>query len=202
MCIALVARNHGLETIKELIQSSNFKLIAIFTHKINPKSYDPLRNERNDFKDFKNISEKNRIPFFSIDSRDEKYRLDDFVRKHDFHFLISISWRYIISPTIFKKAKYGSINLHRGELPKYAGVEPIKKALENSENKIVISCHHISEKIDAGEIIFEKSHPSNYDKKFSLEENVDRLKDEITPYFSELTIKSLEYLIGDNKNEK
>ena len=198
-CIALVARNHGLETIKELINSSNFKIIAIFTHKLNPKSYDPERNERSDFKDFKNMAEKNKIPCFTIDTKEEKKILEEFVLKNSFDFLISISWRYIISSTVFKKAKHGAINVHRGDLPKYAGIEPIKRALEHFEKEIVISCHHISEEIDAGEIIFKKNHPSNYNKGLSLEENVDRLKDEITPHFPQLTIKSLKYLIEHNE---
>ena len=39
-CIGLVAREHGLTTLKELQSNNNYNIIAIFTHKLNPKSYD------------------------------------------------------------------------------------------------------------------------------------------------------------------
>lgn len=201
-CVALVARKHGLETIKRLIGSSNFEIVGIFTHRLNPKVYDVNRNERKDFKDFKKLAEENKISFFTVDKSDEKFRLGNFVIKNEFDFLISISWRYIIPSKIFKKAKYGSINIHRGDLPKYAGIEPIRRALENSEKEIVISCHHISEEIDAGEIIFRQMHPTKINQNLSIEENVERLKEEITQYFPELTIKSLEFLRRERKNEK
>jgi len=35
------------------------------------------------------------------------------------------------------------------------------------------------------------SHPVNYDKNASLEENVQRLRDEITPLFSKLALTTL-----------
>jgi len=201
-CVLLVARKHGLETIKKLISLSNYKINGIFTHRLNPKVYDSKRNQRQDYIEFEKISTDNKIPFFTIDNSDEKFKLNEFVDNNEFDFLISVSWRYIISPKIFKKAKFGSINLHRGDLPKYAGIEPIRKAIENGEKEIVISCHHISEEIDAGEIIFKKTHPSNINQNLSLENNVERLKDEITQYFPELTIKSLEFIIRERKNGK
>ena len=64
-----------------------------------------------------------------------KSKLEKFVKNNEFDFLISVSWRYLISPQVFEKAKIGSFNIHRGDLPKYAGVEPIKRALNNNETK-------------------------------------------------------------------
>ena len=96
----------------------------------------------------------------------------------------------------------GSINLHRGDLPKYAGVEPIKRALQNSEKFIHVSCHHISKNFDEGKVIFKSIHPTNYDISKSIDDNVERLKIEITPYFPQLTIKSLELLIDSKYDWK
>ena len=195
-CIVLVAREHGLESLKKLIELKNYKIIAIFTHRLNPKSYDPQRGERSDFKDFENISKLYKIPFFTIDDKSEKNQLENFSKENEFDFLISISWRYLISPQVFEKAKIGSINLHRGDLPKYAGAEPIKRALENKESNISICAHHIIQNYDEGEIICKITYPTNHEQDKTLDENVERLKKEITPYFPQLTIKSLEILLN------
>jgi len=198
-CLVLAGRNHGLETLKKLNEKSNYDVIAIFTHKLNPKSLDIQQKERDDFLDYEKFAEINSIPLYTIDKFDEKSILDDFALQCNYDFLISISWRFLISPQVFSRSNIGSINLHRGDLPKYAGVEPIKRALKNSEKFIHISCHNISKNFDEGQVIFESTHPTNYGDSMSLDDNVERLKKEITPYFPQLTIKSLKFLI-DSKN--
>jgi len=201
-CVALVAREHGLASLKELQLTSDFKIMAIFTHKFNPKSYDPEKKVRDDFSDFELFAKENNIPLFTVDSKDEKNILEKYASENNFEFLISISWRYLIIPEVFEKAKYGSINIHRGNLPEYAGIEPIKRALMNNEEKIAVCSHHISEGIDEGEVLFKYFHNVNYQKEMSLEHNIDRLKSEITKYFPKLTIKTLRHLMDDEKYEK
>ena len=199
-CVALVARNHGMATLNILLEK-NYVIMAIFTHKLNPKSYDKDQNVRDDFHEYENFSKKNNIPLFTIDSKIEKKKLDEYVLENDFEFLISVSWRYLIPEDIFKKAKYGAVNLHRGDLPKYAGIEPIKRALNNNEKQIAVCCHHITSNIDEGKVIFKDYHNTNYQNELSLEQNVERLKKEITKYFPKLTIKTLEHLTDTSKNE-
>ena len=194
-CLVLAGRNHGLETLKKINEITNYNIIAIFTHKLNPKSMDIKQKERDDFSDYEKFAKTNSVPLYTIDKLDEKYILDNFALQHNYDFLISVSWRYLISPQVFSKSNLGSINLHRGDLPKYAGVEPIKRALQNSEKFIHVSCHHISKNFDEGKVIFKSIHPTNYDISKSIDDNVERLKIEITPYFPQLTIKSLELLI-------
>ena len=200
-CVALVAREHGLSTLRELQSTNNYQ-IAIFTHKFNPKSYDAETKIIDDFDDFQLFASQNKIPLYTIDSTDQKKLLEDFASKNEFEFLLSISWRYLIPPQVFEKAEFGAINLHRGDLPKYAGVEPIRKALENNEERIAVCCHHITKNYDEGEVIFKSYHDSNYDEGMSLELNIERLKKEITKYFPELTIKTFKHLTKEDTNEK
>lgn len=194
-CILLIAREHGLETLKTLLETKQFKILIIFTHKLNPKSHDPQRNQRSDYKEFVTLSKSNNIQLISIDDKSEQEKLENFCKNTEYDFLISVSWRYHISSNIFKKAKIGAINLHRGDLPKYAGVEPIRRSLENKEREIAVCSHLITENYDEGKVLCKVKHPVNYNEKKTLLENVERLKKEITPYFPQLTIKSLETLI-------
>ena len=200
-CLFLAARDHGLESLKKINDSSQFNIIAIFTHKLNPKSYDIKQNERKDFLDYLKFAKTNNIPFYTVDKVDEKSLLEEFSLSFNYDFLISISWRYLISSEVFSKSNIGSINLHRGDLPTYAGAEPIKRALQNSEKFIYISSHNISKNFDEGKVIFKIMHPTNYDQIKTIDENVERLKKEITDYFPQLTIKSLKFLMDNNDNE-
>tara|TARA_B100000029_G_C17528576_1_gene942551 strand:- start:799 stop:1479 length:681 start_codon:yes stop_codon:yes gene_type:complete len=199
-CIILAAREHGMAALNELLEKE-YLIMAIFTHKLNPKVYDIEQNIRDDFNEYEDFSRKNDIPLYTIDSKSEKEILDKYAIENEFEFLISISWRYLIPENVYNKAKHGAINLHRGDLPRYAGVEPIKRALKNNEKQIAVCCHHITSKFDDGEVIFKEYHNTNYQKELSLEQNVERLKREITRYFPKLTIKTLEYLLNTSKNE-
>ena len=206
-CIVLVARNHGLATLNYLIEKSNpFKVIAIFTHKLNPKSEDPRRKVRKDFKNFVKISKLECVPLYTIDKKNDVLLLENFARKNNYDFLISVSWRYLISPTIFKKARYGSINIHRGDLPRYKGIKPIEKAIKNNEKKIFICAHNISSRYDRGKIISKISHTLQYEKSKSLEQNIERIKKDITPLFAKLIKKALfkkiNYVLLKNKKCK
>ena len=53
-------------------------------------------------------------------------------------------------------------------------------------NEIILSAHHLAEKIDLGRTICTLSYPVNYDISKTLEENIQRLRDEITPLFSDI----------------
>jgi len=92
------------------------------------------------------------------------------------------------------------LNLHRGKLPEYKGVYPIKRALQNKEKYIYITSHILEKEIDSGEVIAIYKHPVNYNEKLSFDENVEKLKRELTPHFGPLLIKSMDILV--NKYEK
>jgi len=184
--VGFLSRHHGFNVLKELIKSKEYSVIRVYTHSLNPKSQDPSRSQREDYSLFENLCRENHIPLELIDSKNQEI-ID--VPKCD--FIIEVSWRYLIKENIAKQAKIASFGIHRGKLPEYAGAEPIKQALLKNENEIILSAHYLAPEIDTGSTITFVSHPVNYDKNASLEENVQRLRDEITPLFSELALITL-----------
>ncbi len=187
--VGFLSRSHGFNVLQYLINSKEYKLIKLYTHSLNPKSQDPQRQKRNDFELFENICNKNKIPMEIIDNK-----TDVIVDVPECDFIVEVSWRYLISETITKKARIGSFGIHRGKLPDYAGVEPIKQAINKGDKEIVLSSHYLDQIIDAGNVICTKLHTINYNLNQSLEENIQRLRDEITPFFSELVFKTLKIL--------
>ena len=141
--VGFLSRSHGFRVLKELI-NSNYEILCVYTHALNPKSQDPTRSERSDFKQFVDICKKYKIPLIPIDKKDE---IPD-VPECD--FIVEVSWRYLIPKEITQKSKIVAFGIHRGKLPEYAGAEPIKQALLNNEKEIVISSHELASQIDSG----------------------------------------------------
>ena len=194
--VGFLSRPHGFNVLKELIKSREYSVIRIYTHSLNPKSQDSTRSKREDYSLFENLCSENQISLIPIDSKNQE--IND-VPICD--FIVEVSWRYLIKEEVTKKPKIASFGIHRGKLPEYAGAEPIKQALSNNEKEIILSAHFLDPQIDAGGTISTMSHPVNYDNNSSLEENIQRLRDEITPLFSKLTFQTLKKLENNNQNK-
>lgn len=184
--VGFFSRPHGFNVLNSLVNSKDYKLIRVYTHKLNPKSQDQLRSIRSDYPLFEELCEKHKIPMVSIDSKN--YEFDNFPEND---FIIEVSWRYLIPQNIIKKSHVAAFGIHRGKLPEYAGAEPIKQAVNNYENEIILSAHNLNAGIDEGEVFETISHPITYNNSISLIDNVQKIRDEITPKFSDLTFKTL-----------
>lgn len=192
--VALVSRAHGLNVLDALIKSKNYEVVEVFTHKLNPKSQDSTRSVRSDFHNYLKKCKENKIKMITIDSPNEEIK-----DLPDCDFIVEVSWRYLISRNITNRAKISAFGIHRGKLPEFAGAEPIKQALLKGKKEIVISAHYLSPKIDEGNVIYSKKYPVNYNPQYDLENNVQRLRDEITPLFSKIMFKTLEILGSSSK---
>jgi len=187
--VGFLSRPHGFNALSGLVDSSNFRLLKVFTHKLKPKSQDKNRGVRDDYKLFETLCAKNDIPLVAIDSKNQPV-----VDVPDCDYIVEVSWRYLIPPQITKKARRAAFGIHRGKLPDYGGAEPIKQALQNDEREIILSAHYLESQIDAGKVITTISHPVNYVSGCSLDENIQRLRDKITPLFSQLMFKTFRIL--------
>lgn len=184
--VGFLSRSHGYDALKTLVDSPNFKILKVYTHSLNPKSQDPQRNIRDDYNLFVKTCNENNISLVTIDSKNDK--IDPPVCD----YMVEISWRFLIPDNIVNKAKIACFGIHRGKLPEYAGAEPIKQALTKKENQIVLSAHYLASEIDKGSTIDVEIHPVNYNNDFNLEDNIKRVRDEITPLFSKLMLKVIE----------
>lgn len=199
--IAFFARNHGLQALESLLQDKQYEIVYLFTHKQEPLSVDSNRILRPEFQQFSQLAQLNNIPLQTVDSKDENILIQDVLEKiTSVDFILSVSWRYQISTTILSKAQIASINLHRGKLPEYPGALPILQAIKKNDDIGYITAHKMIEKIDSGDILKLQSFPIKLDKHLTLEQNVDKIKDEITPLFGTLLLEVLNMLKKMDKN--
>ena len=187
--VGFLSRPHGYDALSAIAKSQNYKIIKLYTHKLNPKSQDPQRSIRTDYELFIKKCADNSIPLISIDTASEE--ITDFP---DCDYILEISWRYKIPNNIINRARIASFGIHRGKLPDFAGAEPIKQALLNGEKKIVLSAHYLEKDIDAGNIISTIEFPVNYNGDKNLDVNIQTIRDEITPLFSKLVFQTLNIL--------
>ncbi len=194
--VGFLSRSHGFNVLQYLINSKEYKLIKLYTHSLNPKSQDPQRQKRNDFGLFENICNENKIPIEIVDNK-----TDPVENVPECDFIIEVSWRYLIQETITKKARIGSFGIHRGKLPEYSGAEPIKQAILKNEKEIILSAHNLESVIDSGLTLTSITHPINYNSNSSLEDNIQKIRDDLTPLFSIITHQTLK-LLENNFNLK
>ena len=187
--VGFLSRSHGYDALSAIVKSQNYKIIKLYTHKLNPKSQDPQRSIRTDYELFVKKCADNSIPLVSIDTIGDE--ITDFP---DCDYVLEISWRYKIPKNIIDKARIAAFGIHRGKLPDFAGAEPIKQALLNGEKNIVLSAHYLEKDIDTGNIISTIEFPVNYNGDKDLDANIQTIRDKITPLFSKLVFQTLNIL--------
>lgn len=68
--------------------------------------------------------------------------------------IVSIRFGLILQPAVIAIPKFGVINLHSGELPKYRGVMATFRAMQQNDIECGTTLHYINDSgIDSGEII-------------------------------------------------
>ena len=187
--VGFLARPHGYNALSALVESQNYKIIKLYTHKLNPKSQDLQRSIRADYELFVKKCADNSIPLIPIDSKD--HEITDFP---ECDYIIEVSWRYIIPQNIINKARRDTFGIHRGKLPEFAGAEPIKQALLKNEKIIVLSAHYLEKTIDTGQVITSIEFPVDYNDEKNLETNIQSIRDQITSLFSKLMLETLNIL--------
>ncbi len=191
-----LARDHGLNGLQALLNSDRYSLVALFTHRLLPKSEDPQRGERPEFTSYQQLCQQHDVPLWSIDRSKEVDQVGTVLAGLEIDLNVSISWRFLIPKEHLSLATIGGVNLHRGRLPKYAGAEPVKRMLLDGVADACIAAHVLDEEIDAGEVLREVNHPMTCEQDLPLDDRVEQVKRELTPYFGPLLIESLDALVN------
>jgi methionyl-tRNA formyltransferase len=73
--------------------------------------------------------------------------------KKDFDIGIVVSYGAIISKAVLEKAKFGFLNIHPSDLPKFRGASPIERTIELGETNTRICIIKMTPKLDDGNIM-------------------------------------------------
>jgi methionyl-tRNA formyltransferase len=194
--VGYFARAHGLAGLRALFDCERYRVAAIVTHRRFPKSEDPERSERPEFAEYSALAATHAVPLFAVDSTAAQAEAVAALDRLRFDLIAAISWRRLLAPRQLAQPRLGGVNLHRGALPRYAGAEPVLRALRDGAREIEICAHVLTSEIDAGEVLARVRHPTRAFPGESLEAQAERVKREITPLFGPLLVEALDILVS------
>ncbi len=99
--------------------------------------------------------------------------------------IVVVAFGQMISSKILDLPRYKCINIHASLLPKYRGAAPINWAIINGEEETGITSIVLQKKMDAGEMIVEKS------TSIGPDETAGELKDRLSILGAEVLIETL-----------
>jgi methionyl-tRNA formyltransferase len=127
----------------------------------------------------KEFALRNNLVFYTPSNlKDSKFI--EIIKEYSPEIGIVVAFGKIIPKELIEIPKFGFINVHPSLLPKYRGPLPINWAIIRGEKKTGISVQFISERIDAGDIIYQKEiEIEEEDTAGTLTEKLKRLSGEV-----------------------
>ena len=95
------------------------------------------------------------IPSCYIKSKDEDLIIRYF-KSLDVDYVILAGWMRILSSKFIQAFPDKIINIHPSLLPKYKGLDPIKRALDNGDEVTGCTVHMVTEELDSGRILMQE----------------------------------------------
>lgn len=203
---AFLARKPGLEILNVLLHHPRVDLCRVFTHRYLPKAEwratrdtDALHADqtRPEFPVYEQWTRSHGIPLedefrgYGLGSASPTGGTLGHIPGQPFDLLLSCNWRHIVLDRTLKQFTR-AINIHRGDLPKYPGVRPIRQAIEAGEKQVAITAHHMTAEIDGGDPVTKVYAPVV--AGFDLDDAETKTRDSLEPLYAPLTRMILEMI--------
>ncbi len=184
MKLAIIGRGNTLYKTALLLEDKGHEIKLIITAKESPEYKIKAR-------DYKSLAEKISAEYIYTTNINDKEIIRE-IRDANCDIGISENYINIISSNVIDCFKYGILNLHGGDLPRYKGNACQAWAIINGEDKIGLSIHKMEgDKLDCGDIIAKEFFPIDINTK------VGEVYDWIEGISPNLTLKVLEKLKKD-----
>lgn len=146
--------NFALPALEAIKKSKTHELVAVFTQK-------PTQSGRG-MKVTKSpihcLADHYKIPIFTPDTlkTQEIYEKIKFLNAD---VIVVVAYGFIIPKEILKSTKFGCINIHPSQLPKYRGAAPMQHAILNGEKETAVCIMQMDEGLDTGDILIQQNVP-------------------------------------------
>jgi len=112
------------------------------------------------------IAKKAKIPFVTIDDKDQQKAEEKIIvicKKYDIDLISLARYMRILSPNFVWRYPNRIINIHPSLLPAFPGALAYAQAYERGTKIIGVTAHYVTENLDQGPIIFQDSFKVNPD---------------------------------------
>jgi len=101
-----------------------------------------------------NFCSINRIPF--VDSRAIN---NEYLASLDLDVIISMNWPTRVRKETLEIPRFGVLNIHYSDLPRYQGNAPLAWTILNGDTTAAVTAHFMDENLDSGQIIYKELFP-------------------------------------------
>ena len=84
-------------------------------------------------------------------------KINEIISLKKINTIVSVQHPWILDKSTLEKVNYNAYNFHNAKLPEYKGNKVCSHVILNGESHHYSTLHFIAEKVDMGQIIFEKS---------------------------------------------
>lgn len=151
MRVAVIGRTRMLYDTIESLQKAGHEIVIIGTCKA-ASEYDI------DEKDFKAKANELAIPFF-CDVNINAPSIIKLLKEACADIAVSVNWLTIIKEGVLSIFRYGILNAHCGDLPRFRGNACPNWAIIKGEKEFAISIHFMLKELDAGDIVIKEYYP-------------------------------------------
>ena len=100
----------------------------------------------------------------------------------DRDYIVLAGWMRILSSKFIRAFPDKIINIHPSLLPKYKGLDPIQRSLDNGDEVTGCTVHMVTEELDSGKILMQEEVPIHpYDSLKTLTMAVHQAEHKILP---------------------
>ena len=108
--------------------------------------------------------------------------LGDLIEKYSPGLIVMAGFMRILSASFVSRFKGRMLNIHPSLLPKYRGLNPHKRALENGDAVHGASVHFVTEELDGGPVLMQREVPVKHgDTEQELAARVQQVEHRIYP---------------------
>lgn len=132
----------------------------------------------------KEFAIENNIKVYQPDTLKNNKNAIEIFREVSPDFLVVVAYGKLLPTEILSIPRFAPINIHFSLLPKYRGAAPVNWAIVNGEKYTGVTTMTISEGLDKGDILLQKS--TEVDKKTSIE-----LSEELSEMGAELVCETI-----------
>ncbi len=151
MKVAVLGRTQILYAAIKALTDAGHDIVVIGT---SPASPEYLLKESA----FEKLAKDMHCPFF-CDTNLEKPEIQSLLRSCNADIAISLNWLTLIRQNVISLFRYGILNAHAGDLPRYRGNACPNWAILNGEAEVVLTIHQMTEDLDAGPVLIKRPFP-------------------------------------------
>ncbi|WP_184840527.1 methionyl-tRNA formyltransferase [Allocatelliglobosispora scoriae] len=142
----------GHRTLQALLGSEH-EVVLVVTHPQGEGAYEKMWSDS-----VADLASAHGVPVV-LRNRPDDEELLGLLKDADPDVIVATNWRTWIPPQIFNLPRLGTLNVHDSLLPKYAGFSPLIWALINGESEVGVTAHMMSDVLDAGDVVLQRSVP-------------------------------------------